>query len=472
MKRMIFILLILAFALSLCSCGQTREEPSARLEVNEATSEPISWKEEMTSANGEVKISIHVEDCDNIPEAMPVIKAKPMTLTSDMLRQASSAIFGDAPLYEDGWMLTRAELEQFVASAEQGVMVDRIREDYEDTLSEQEIEEIRARRQAQLDHWREALANTTEEMIPIPSDYLFRPWEYFSEFSHDYYEDYPTYFGEPPYGVQADFRAYAEMGGRLYHLWASNLTRDGFWNHSLTVFLDEPQGGIAADKAYISSAHLADDSATDDELRQAAERAEALLLNMGFGTWRCEAEIREFYTEPHTYGIRVNGWKEREGWSQQVRGGLASQSGGGYYEHFCMDCANDGTLIKLELRGLLEEESFKTTPLISWEEAMNAARAAMNSWTLADQVHGLAFGIAQPSGLTREITEITVGHFRKPTGQFTYELIPVLCLRGTEYLEGVPDSMNKLNEYGRVFDFLVIDLRDGSMIEGDTCGYN
>lgn len=115
---------------------------------------------------------------------------------------------------------------------------------------------------------------------------------------------------------------------------------------------------------------------------------------------------------------------------------------------------------------MLEEESFEIAPLISWEEAMNAARAAMNGWTLADQVPGLAFGIAQPSGLTREITEITVGHFRKPTGQFTYELIPVLCLRGTEYLEGVPDSMNELNEYGRVFDFLVIDLRDGSVING------
>ena len=135
-----------------------------------------------------------------------------------------------------------------------------------------------------------------------------------------------------------------------------------------------------------------------------------------------------------------------------------------------MDCANDGTLIKLELRGLLEEESFETAPLISWEEAMNAARAAMNGWTLADQVPGLAFGIAQPSGLTREITEITVGHFRKPTGQFTYELIPVLCLSGTEYLEGVPDSMNELNEYGRVFDFLVIDLRDGSVINASLAG--
>ncbi len=473
MKRMIFSLLILAFALSLCSCGQEREEGTigpavdgTELPVTDADLEPFSWSEELTSTNGDVKVSIHVEDCGMLPETMPVIAVNPMPVTSDMLRQASSAIFGDAPLYEDGWMLTRAELEQIIASSEQGVLIDRIREDYEDTLSEQDIEEIRARRQAQLDHWREALANSADELVPIYSDYLFRPCEYWSIFSHDYYEDYPTYSGDPPFGIQADFRAYAETNGRLYHIWASNLTRDGFWNHSLTVFLDEPQGGIAADKAYISSAHLADDSATDNELRQAAERAEALLLNMGFGTWRCEVEIREFYTEPHTYGIRVNGWKEREGWSQQVRGGLASQSGGGYYEHFCMDCANDGTLIKLELRGLLEEESFKTTPLISWEEAMNAARAAMNSWTLADQVHGLAFGIAQPSGLTREITEITVGHFRKPTGQFTYELIPVLCLRGTEYLEGVPDSMNELNEYGRVFDFLVIDLRDGSVING------
>ena len=472
MKRMIFILLILAFALSLCSCGQEREYASSTVVVSgtetpaeEPPPVPFAWNEELTSTNGEVKVSIHVDDVGAIPEMMPVIAVNPMPVTSDMLRQASSAIFGDAPLYEDGWMLTRAELEQIIASSEQGVMIDRIREDYEDTLSEQDIEEIRARRQAQLDHWREALANSTDELVPISSDYLFRPWEYWSMFSHDYYEDYPTYSGDPPFGVQADFRAYAETDGRLYHIWASNLTRDGFWNHSFTVFLDEPEGGISTDKSFISTAHLSDEPASGEELRQAAQIAEELLLKMGFGTWHCEAEIREFYTEPHTYGIRVNGWKEREGWSQQVRGGLASQSGGGYYEHFCMDCANDGTLIKLELRALLEEESFETAPLISWEEAMNAARAAMNSWTLADQVPGNAYGIAQPTGLTREITEITVGHFRKPTGQFTYELIPVLCLSGTEYLDGVPDYLNKLNEYGRVFDFLIIDLRDGSVID-------
>ena len=291
MKRRICILLLMAFALSLCSCGQEREYASSTVVVSgtetpaeEPPPVPFAWNEELTSTNGEVKVSIHVDDVGAIPEMMPVIAVNPMPVTSDMLRQASSAIFGDAPLYEDGWMLTRAELEQIIASSEQGVMIDRIREDYEDTLSEQDIEEIRARRQAQLDHWREALANSADELVPISSDYLFRPWEYWSIFSHDYYEDYPTYSGDPPFGIEADFRAYAENDGRLYHIWASKLTRDGFWNHSFTVSLDEPEGGISADKSFISTAHLSDEPASGEELRQAAQIAEELLLKMGFGT--------------------------------------------------------------------------------------------------------------------------------------------------------------------------------------------
>lgn len=89
MKRMLFSLLILAFALSLCSCGQEREEGTigpavdgTELPVTDADLEPFSWSEELTSNNGEVKVSIHVEDCGRLPETMPVIAVNPMPVTS------------------------------------------------------------------------------------------------------------------------------------------------------------------------------------------------------------------------------------------------------------------------------------------------------------------------------------------------------------------------------------------------------
>ncbi len=74
----------------------------------------------------------------------------------------------------------------------------------------------------------------------------------------------------------------------------------------------------------------------------------------------------------------------------------------------------------------------------------------------------------QPTGLTREIKEVSVGYWRKATGDFSCELIPALFFRGTEQIEGVTEIAN---EYSATLTLLVIDLRDGSVIvENDKKG--
>ncbi len=174
MKRLICILLLLSLTLSLCSCGKAKQKEKLRgailsadipiVEESAAPEEiiivggtkdhtPMGWNEELTSANGEVKVSIHDDAFDGIPETMPVIAVQPQMVTSDMVKQAAAAIFGDAIFYEDGsWELTRAEIEDRIAAWEKGVTTEVIYESYGEDLSDEQFEKIRRIRQDILDY--------------------------------------------------------------------------------------------------------------------------------------------------------------------------------------------------------------------------------------------------------------------------------------------------------------------------------
>ena len=476
MKRLICILLLLSLTLSLCSCGEAQQQIEAKTEslpVNNPSTEkisapeaaaPMGWNEELTSTNGEVKVSIHDDAFNGIPETMPVITVQPKTVTSEMLQQVAAAIFGDDPLYEYGWMLTRSEIEKRIAFWEEGITTEAIRESHGGNLSDEMIESIRNVRQQILDNYREALTHAPEEVTPKECDWMFRPGEYWQEDSHNYSIEYPSYSDTVPFGVDVDFRARGERDGLDYIFTAHNVERVGFWDHRIHIYLDYP-GGILQTDAYEATGHLSDAPATDEELRRVEQNAEAMLRQMGLGEWRCEAHVREMLgvdgTPASLYCIELEGRKLREQWSDQSVTNTVSPPSGGWNESFYEICANDGTLFDLSITGLLEDGISETAPLISLDEAMDAARAAMRSWTTDDHILDLSFDSGQPSGLTRGITEVSVGYYREPTGDFTYELIPALSFRGTERIEGVTEIAN---EYSATLTLLVIDLRDGSMI--------
>ncbi len=479
MKHLICILLIMTMTLSLCSCGEPKPQTEAKTESfsvnNQITEEddapdavaPTGWNEELTSNNGEVRISIHDDAFNDIPETMPVIAVQPKTVTSDMLQQVAAAIFGDEPLYEYGWMLTRSEIEKRIAFWEKSVTTEAIRESHGGNLSDETIESIRAARQEILDNYREALTHAPEEITPRECDWLFRPGEYWQEDSHDYSIEYPSYSETVPFGVDVDFRARGARDGLDYIFNAHNVERAGFWDHSINIYLDYPVGIPQAD-AYEATGHLSDAPATDEELRRAEQNAEAMLRKVGLGEWRCEAHVREMLggdtTPTGLYCIELEGRKTREQWSDQSGTNTVNPPNGGWNESFYEICANDGTLFDLRITGLLEDGISETAPLISRDDATDAARTAMKGWTTDDHIHDLSFDSEQPTGLTREITGVSVGYYRKPTGDFTYELIPALSFRGTERMEGVTEIAN---EYSATLTLLVIDLRDGSVLVGN-----
>lgn len=483
MKRLICILLLLVMTFSLCSCG---EQPKQEAEteslsadiplVEESVEEikvvgasettkptPMGWNEELTSDNGEVKVIIHDDTFAAIPETMPVITAQPMEVTSSMARQVARVLFGDAPLYEEGYQLSRAEIEQRIAGMEKGITTEAIRESYGEDASDEEVETTRCDRQKLLDHWREACASAPETVEKKPCDWLFRPMEYWSDWSHDYSIDYPTYTDETPFGVWSYIKEQTEVDGRIYHFWASNLTRDGFWNHSIHAFLDQP-GGLSYSDVYSATGHMSVVPASEEELRQAEWDAETMMEQMGQGAWRCEAESRELFDQEGKpmglYYIDIYGLKERGGWTTPFWSAY-EQIGGGYPENMRLVRANDGTLLMFDLGGLLNEGTQKMASLISTEEAIAAAREAMRTWTLADRVRGVN-AEDTPTGLTREITAVKIGYARVVSGEGTYELVPALRFFGTEFIDGLiwddpwADAM--------VYELLAIDLRDGSVI--------
>lgn len=480
MKHLICILLIMTMTLSLCSCGEPKPQTEAKTESfsvnNQITEEddapdavaPTGWNEELTSDNGEVRISIHDDAFDGIPDTMRVIAVQPKTVTSEMLQQVATAIFGDEPLYEYGWMLTRSEIEKRIAFWEESVTTEAIRESHGGNLSDETIESIRAARQEILDNYREALTHAPEEITPRECDWLFRPGEYWLEDSHDYSIEYPSYSDTVPFGVDVDFRGRGTRDGLDYIFNAHNVERAGFWDHSIHIYLDYP-GGIPQADAYEGTGHLSDAPATDEELRRAERNAEALLRQMGLGEWRCEAHVREMLSADGTpsglYCIEMEGRKIREQWSNQSGTKPLSPPDGGRNEGFYEICANDGTLFDLSIAGLLEDGVMESSSLISLDGAMDAAHAAMKSWTTSDRIHELYFDSEQPSGLTREINEVSVGYWREATGDFSYELIPALFFRGTERIEGVTEVSG---EYSAALTLLVIDLRDGSVINTRT----
>jgi len=483
MKHLICILLIMTMTLSLCSCGEPKPQTEAKTESfsvnNQITEEddapdavaPMGWNEELTSDNGEVKVIIHDDAFDGIPDTMPVIAVQPKTVTSEMLQQVATAIFGDEPLYEYGWMLTRSEIEKRIAFWEESVTTEAIRESHGGNLSDETIESIRAARQEILDNYREALTHAPEEITPRECDWLFRPGEYWQENSHDYSIEYPSYSDTVPFGVNVDFRARGTRDGLDYIFNAHNVERAGFWDHSINIYLDYPVGIPQAD-AYEATGHLSDAPATDEELRRAEQNAETMLRKVGLGEWRCEAHVREMLggdsTPTGLYCIELEGRKIREQWSNQSGIKPVSPPDGGRSEGVYEICANDGTLFDLSIAGLLEDGVMETSSLISLDGAMDAARAAMKSWTTNDRILELYFDSEQPSGLTREIKEVSVGYYRKATGDFSCELIPALFFRGTEQIEGVTEIAN---EYNATLTLLVIDLRDGSVIvENDQKG--
>ena len=111
MRKTISILLCFAVLFSLCACGASRQtvaveqigEESIKNPSSQVNAAPVKATNlvnmEFISDDGLIKISVHDENADSIPSAMPVLRVRPQTITSDMAYQMAKGVFGDAEFF-------------------------------------------------------------------------------------------------------------------------------------------------------------------------------------------------------------------------------------------------------------------------------------------------------------------------------------------------------------------------------------
>ncbi len=158
MKRIISLFLSLFVLLSFSSCGAgSRDEaplpentpvpegsPSAA-DIPSPEPSPLTapYDADFTTDDGLIAVSLHDPAADPIPSAMPVLRAVPQEISSDMARQMAEAVFGDTPLYEYSEKLSKAGIAEMIKAWEEGVLDESIREDYGADIPQDLLESIR-----------------------------------------------------------------------------------------------------------------------------------------------------------------------------------------------------------------------------------------------------------------------------------------------------------------------------------------
>lgn len=197
MKRFLLLMLCGAVLLGLCSCGVKSAQELG-------TAAPVDT--EFVSDDGTIRVRLHGSDADDIPAAMPVLRARPQVITLGMARRMAKGVFGDAEFFEFSEELSKAEIADMISVYEYAVTDEAIRAAHGDA-PQAWIDSVRDARLNILEYYRNAYAAAREEVTPVPCLWRFWPVEHYSVHGHDYAGTDPSYTDDIPAGVSVDLRA-------------------------------------------------------------------------------------------------------------------------------------------------------------------------------------------------------------------------------------------------------------------------
>lgn len=482
MKKYIFLLLCCA-ALWLCACGspeQAAEIPAAGWDVEPARTVNV----EFTTDDGQIKISVHDDNADAIPAAMPVLRVRPKAITSDMARQMAKGLFGEAELYEYSEELSKAEIADMIAAYEYAVTDESIKADHGADAPQSWIESVRDARLAILEYYRNAYAMAREEVTPRACEWKFYPMEHYAVHGFDYTGSDPYYTDAFPAGMSVDLRAVTELGGVPYEFWANNNERVDFRNHSLSVFVLMPDSGSTAEERraqtrewYMSMGLYSDAAADKSALEAACAKADMLAEEMGLGEWRFNAAAAD-RTEITGEGwqIDVTGRPVYEGYPVNWQSAAGQDCSP---ESLTIRMTNSGVLIELQYTSPMEivEVTEQAAALKTWEDIEPLAMQAMCSLSYETLIPSYASEKDWWDSIGAVITEVRldidsvcVGYTRVLCGGGDFLLVPSLSFPGrlhvTGCIPGVHESpMELLDRDGDGYNVsLDFDLLDGERI--------
>lgn len=482
MKKYISLLLCCA-ALWLYACGspeQSTEIPAAGWDVEPAR----AVNAEFTTGDGQIKISIHDDNADAIPAAMPVLRVRPKVITSDMARQMAKGLFGEAELYEYSEELSKAEIADMIAAYEYAVTDESIKADHGADAPKSWIDSVRDARLAILEYYRNAYAMARDEVTPRACEWKFYPMEHYAVHGFDYAGSDPYYTDAFPAGMSVDLRAVTELGGVPYEFWVNNNEQEDFRNHSLSVFVLMPDSGGTAEERkvqkrewYMSMGLYSDTAADESALDSACAQAVKLADEMGLGEWRFSAAaVDRTATTGEGWQIEVTGRPVYEGypvnWQNTAGQDFSSES-------LTIRMANSGALIDLQYTSPMEiiEVTEQAAALKTWEDIEPLAMQAMRELSCETLIPGYASEREYLDAIGAVITEVRldidrvcVGYTRVLCGGGDFLLVPSLSFPGrlhvTGSIPGVHESpMELLDRDGDGYNVsLDFDLRDGRRI--------
>lgn len=466
MKRILSILMLLILSLSFCACGSTTPEALPTGQSAEALPDSVSAGAEPVNAefstdDGLIQVRIHTQEAVSVPETMPVLRIKPKTITIEALQQIARAVFGGAQLYEYSGEMSREELLACIAAMEKGVTDEEIKASYGEDISDAVLESVRQARLEMLEYYRNAYANASDAPSPTPCQWKFWPMEHYA--FHDYAGTDPSYTDDIPYGVQADLRATATVDGIPYQLWASNVEREDFCNHSVSIFLNTPQGMADPNseqyKSWVEGLGICtQEAATEQELDAVLNKADQLLRNMGLGDWQLRAESCIGYNYNNSWQIAVEGQPIYAGYPVVRQDAIKDVRDSpfycqdDYFESVRLVFTNDGKLLEMSYQGAAQvvevvEEAASLTGAVELRQLVSDT---MHGWEYSDLFDYTADGTMSCFGDLKveisqcgaDINAITVGFARKETEGTDYLLVPVISFRGKLQVAGTLESVS------------------------------
>lgn len=483
MKKYISLLLCCA-ALWLCACGSQKRAAEIPAAVGD-TKAAQAVNAEFTTDDGLIKISIHDDNADSIPAAMPVLRVRPKAITSDMARQMAKGLFGDAELYEYSEELSKAEIADMIAVYDYAVTDESIKADHGADAPQSWIESVRDARLAILEYYRNAYAMAREEVTPRACEWKFWPVEHYAVHGFDYAGSDPYYTDAFPAGMSVDLRAVTELGGVPYEFWVNNNDRENFCSHSLSVFVLTPDSGGTAEERraqtwewYMSMGLYSDAAADKSALEAACAKAVALANEMGLGEWRFNAAAAD-RTEITGEGwqIDVTGRPVYEGYPVNWQSAAGQDC---CPESLTIRMTNSGALIDLQYTSPMEivEVTEQAAALKTWEDIEPLAMQAMRGLSYETLIPIYASEKEWWNAIGAVITEVRldidrvcVGYTRVPCDGGDFLLVPSLSFPGrlsvTGYIPGVHESpMELLDRDGDSYNVSIdFDLRYGGRIE-------
>ena len=482
MKKYISLFLCCA-ALWLCACGSPEQSAEIPAPVGD-TGAARTVNVEFTTDDGLIKISIHDDNADSIPAAMPVLRVRPKIITSDMARQMAKGLFGEAELYEYSEELSKAEIADMIAAYEYAVTDESIKADHGADAPQSWIESVRDARLAILEYYRNAYAMAREEVTPRACEWKFYPMEHYAVHGFDYAGSDPYYTDAFPAGMSVDLRAVTELGGVPYEFWLNNNEREDFRNHSLSVFVLMPDSGGTADERraqtrewYMSMGLYSDAAADESALDAACARAAELAEKMGLGEWRFSAAAVDWTdTTGEGWQIEVTGRPVYEGYPVNWQSAAGQDC---CPESLTIRMTNSGALIDLQYTSPMEivEVTEQTAALKTREDMEPLAIQAMRELSCETLIPIYASEKEWWNAIGAVITEVRldidsvcVGYIRVPCGGGDFLLVPSLSFPGrlsvTGSIPGVHESpMELLDRDGDGYNVsLDFDLLDGGRI--------